>query len=163
MGNIELFVTHGKMCHHFCTNNQEEVQIEECDELYSDHEEADTRLLLHAKQASRTHSHVIIRSPDTDVFILLLGHKSAIPTSLYFDTGIGNQRRILDISKAFLTLGFELCDALIGFHAFTGLHFCLVLSLLGNFVRNKNCEALTVSNRSNKSDSEFLFNFILRL
>ena len=45
MGNIELFVSHGKMCHQFSTNNRDEVQIEECEELYSDHEEADTRLL----------------------------------------------------------------------------------------------------------------------
>jgi hypothetical protein len=87
-----------------------------------------TRLLLHAKQASRTHDHVVIRSPDTDVFILLLGHKLAIPTALYFDTGIGNQRRILDVGKVHLTLGSELCDALIGFHAFTGIHSCDVLS-----------------------------------
>jgi hypothetical protein len=128
MGNIELFVSHGKKCHQFCTNNREEVQIEECEELYSDHEEADTRLLLHAKQASRTHDHVVIRSPDTDVLILLLGHKLAIPTALYFDTGIGNQRRILDVGKVHLTLGSELCDALIGFHAFTGIHSCDVLS-----------------------------------
>ena len=56
--NIELFVSHGEMCHRFCTNNREEVQIEECEELFSDQEEADTRLLLHAKQASRTHNHI---------------------------------------------------------------------------------------------------------
>ena len=124
IGNVELFVSHGEMCHRFCTNNREKVQVEECKELFSDHEEADTRLLLHAKQASKTHNHVVIRSPDTDVFILLLGHNSAIPTALYFDTGIGNQRRILDIGKVFLTPGFELCDALIGFHAFTGITFC---------------------------------------
>ena len=124
MRNVELFVSHGKMCHQLSTNSGEDVLIEECEELYSDHEEADTRLLLHAKQASRSHNHVIIRSPDTDVFILLLGHRSAIPTALYFDTGIGNQKRILDIGKVHLTLGSELCDALIGFHAFTGIHFC---------------------------------------
>lgn len=123
MGNIELFVSHGKMCHQFCTSNREDVLIEECEELYSDHEEADTRLLLHAKHASRTYDHVVIRSPDTDVFILLLGHKSAVPTALYFDTRIGNKRRMMDVGKVCLTLGSELCDALIGFHAFTGMHF----------------------------------------
>ena len=83
MRNVELFVSHGKMCHQLSTNSGEDVLIEECEELYSDHEEADTRLLLHAKQASRSHNHVIIRSPDTDDFILLLGHMSAIPTALY--------------------------------------------------------------------------------
>jgi hypothetical protein len=125
IGNVELLVSHGKTCHHFCTNNREEVQIEEYEELYSDHEEADTQLLLHAKHASRTHENVVIRSPDTDVFILLLGHRSAIPTSLYFDTGSGNERKILDIGKMHLTLGSDICDALIGFHAFTGICFCI--------------------------------------
>ena len=41
-----------------------------CGALESNHEEADTRLLLHAKHAMNTNDAVTIRSPDTDVFIL---------------------------------------------------------------------------------------------
>ena len=80
-----------------------------------------TQLLLHAKHASSSHNHLIIRSPDTDIFILLLGHKPSIPSSMYFDTGVGNQRRILNVNKVYATLGSGLCGALIGFHAFTGM------------------------------------------
>ena len=120
LGNMELFVSHGKLCHQVSTTSQGEILIEECAELYCDHEEADTRLLLHAKHAAAVHDHVIIRSPDTDVFIIMLGHKPAIPAAMYFDTGVGNQRRILDLSRIHETLGADLCDALIGFHAFTG-------------------------------------------
>ena len=36
-------------------------------ELCSEHEEADTRLLLHASHASRTSSRIVIQLPDTDV------------------------------------------------------------------------------------------------
>ena len=42
--------------------------------LRSDHEEADTRLLLHAKHASQTHRRIVIRSPDTDVAVLCIAH-----------------------------------------------------------------------------------------
>jgi hypothetical protein len=38
--------------------------------LKSDHKEADTRLLLHAKDASNTHSRIVIHSSDTDVCVL---------------------------------------------------------------------------------------------
>jgi hypothetical protein len=120
LGNMEQFVSHRKLCHQVSTTSQGEILIEECAELYCAHEEADTRLLLHAKHAAAVHDHVIIRSPDTDVFIIMLGHKPAIPAAMYFDTGVGNQRRILDLSRIHETLGADLCDALIGFHAFTG-------------------------------------------
>ena len=36
----------------------------------SDHEEADTRLLLHAKNASCDHRRTVVQSPDTDVAVL---------------------------------------------------------------------------------------------
>ncbi len=42
-------------------------------------------------------------------------------SSLFFDTGPGNQWRVLDIDKIHRQLGARLCDALIGYHAFTGI------------------------------------------
>ena len=42
--------------------------------LRSDHEEADTRLLLHAKHAAATHPRIVIQSPDTDVAVLSVAH-----------------------------------------------------------------------------------------
>ena len=46
---------------------------------------------------------------------------SAIDAALYFDTGSGNQRRVLDVDRCYRELGSSLCDALIGFHTFTGI------------------------------------------
>lgn len=46
--------------------------------LKSDHEEADTRLLLHAKHASYDHSRIILHSPDTDVAVLCIFHFSSL-------------------------------------------------------------------------------------
>jgi len=82
-------------------------------ELVSNQEEADTRIVLHCLYASQrlaSSSGIIVRSPDTDVFVLLLYYSSQIPQPLFFDTGCGNQRRQLDIHKC----------ALPAFHAFTG-------------------------------------------
>lgn len=41
-------------------------------ELSCDHEEADTRIVLHAIHLSKTHCKIIIRCDDTDVLVLLL-------------------------------------------------------------------------------------------
>ena len=121
--SVELFISHGKLCDRVNVSNEGEVVFEKCSELFCDREEADTRLLLHARHASTTHDRVIIRSTDTDVLVLMLGHKPAIPAAMYFDTGIGHHRRMLDVNKIHSTLGCDLCDALIGFHALTGKYY----------------------------------------
>ena len=62
--------------------------------LQSDHEEADTRMILHAHDASQDHDRVVIQSPDTDVAVLathFLLHTSSIhwPANSYgFELGL---------------------------------------------------------------------------
>ncbi|GFR60182.1 DNA damage-inducible protein DIN7 [Elysia marginata] len=58
-------------------------------------------------------------SPDTDVFLLLLAFSESIGRILIFDTGCGNNRRQIDVSQTAKTLGRQICDALLGVHAFT--------------------------------------------
>jgi len=60
LSDTKLFVCHKEMCHSFHSVNNILV-VEEVKELRSDHEEADTRLLLHAKHASKAYSTIIIR------------------------------------------------------------------------------------------------------
>ena len=96
----------------------------------SNHEEADTRMLLHAKHASLTYPKVLISSPDTDVFIIFLSVHTRITANLYFLTGIKSSRRIIDVSKVadYIFDTLKRCDvskevlmeSLIGFHSFTG-------------------------------------------
>ena len=119
--DLSLYFSHGQKCHRFYVDERNASRVEDIPELNSDHEEADTRLLLHAKHASIAHQAITVRSPDTDVFILMLGHKGAIDAALYFDTGSGNLRKVLDIDQCYRELGSSLCEALIGFHAFTGI------------------------------------------
>ena len=126
--HVTLFFTHGAECHKFFVDTLSDnmLKIESVPELHSNHEEPDTRLLLHAQHASTMHSSVRIRSPDTDVFILMLAHNAEIRSLLYFDTGSGNNRRVIDINEVHAQLGSRLCNALIGFHAFTGLYILLM-------------------------------------
>ena len=68
--DIELVTTHGNMCHKIsyqsCTQS---VLVEEIPELFSDHEEADSRLLLHCQHiANSGYNSIAIRSPDTRCF-----------------------------------------------------------------------------------------------
>ena len=59
------------------------------EELFSSQEEADTRIILHCLHASRQPdtSRIIVRSIDTDVFLLLLSFSDTIRKPLIIDTG----------------------------------------------------------------------------
>ena len=65
-----LYVTSKEKCLHFSrgTSDEDLVVCDELLELQSNHEEADTRLLLHAKHAAVTNDNVMIKTPDTEVF-----------------------------------------------------------------------------------------------
>ena len=83
----------------------EHVQRQEIPELESNHEEADTRLIFHANIAAEVHEglipNVVVRSIDTDVFILLVHHSKFINAQLWMDAGINakNTRRLINISE----------------------------------------------------------------
>ena len=118
--DITIYVAHGKFCHKLSWTEQGCCQVEKCPTLHSDHEEADTRLILHAVHASSEHSSVTIKSPDTDVAILALSHGENIASDLYFWTGTGRRRRVINLTEMRNQLGKELCYSLVGLHTFTG-------------------------------------------
>lgn len=121
LNGITLYICHNDQCYRLLPTSVGEVPvtIEEVPELACNHEEADTRMLYHALNASQ-HANVVIRSPDTDVFILLLYFNSRIPCRLFFETGVKDHARILDINNISHQLGEDKSNALLGFHAFTG-------------------------------------------
>ncbi|XP_028407266.1 uncharacterized protein LOC114529889 [Dendronephthya gigantea] len=77
-------------------------------------------MFLHAKHAAEFSDNVVIRSPDTDVFIIALTLESTIDSRLLFQTGTGNNLRNIDVNKVAEHYGEKCCKALIGFHLFTG-------------------------------------------
>ena len=66
----DLYGTSGEECWHF-TSNGGAVTRQLVSELRCNHEEADTRMLLHAAHAAHNgYSSVYLRSPDTDVAVI---------------------------------------------------------------------------------------------
>lgn len=116
-GPFDLFVAHENKCHLLSKHHSAAIEIQELD---CDHEEADTRMFLHAQHAaSTTNQHVLIKSMDTDVYVLCLAFSAQIG-QLFLLTGTGNKSRIVNISVLATHLGTAVCNALIGIHIFSG-------------------------------------------
>ena len=86
--------------------------------LHSDHEEADTRLLLHA---ASDYPRIVVQSPDTDVIVLYCSHFSSLGCEeLWFQTGVRDKSRYIPVHSVSQAIGSSLCSSLPGFHALTG-------------------------------------------
>ena len=97
--------------------------------LRSDHEEADTRLLLHAKHAANTHPRIVIQSPDTDVAVLSIAHFEDLSCQeLWFKTGVKDRQRYIPIHDIHLSFGRLVSKCLLLFHALTGCDSTSALS-----------------------------------
>ncbi len=96
--------------------------IDVIQELSSNQEEADTKLLLHANQALSQDpaKAVVVHSPsgDVDINILFLSMFEENSDKIHIDYGTGKNCRILSVGS--MDMSRELKTALIGFHAFTG-------------------------------------------
>ena len=124
MKNLESFyVTSADKCYLLSPglSQSDTFQRMEVAELRCDHEEADTKLLLHSRHAAEVHAEIIIKSPDTDVFVLCTAMQKTIGKKLYLMTGNGNKFRVIDVAAVSDALGKELCASLLGFHAFSGI------------------------------------------
>ena len=120
IGTRKIFFALGSNCYRLLVISGK-VLCEEVEELQSSHEEADTKILLHAKHAAESGERVvIIKSPDTDVFILACHLQNQIPAKLLFMKKARTRTIFLDIPNVVDRAGPELCHALPGLHAFTG-------------------------------------------
>ena len=66
------------------------------------------------------YSAVVITADDTDVLVLCLAFSADISCPLFQKCGTKNRVRYLDITKLRQALGYSVCTALIGMHAYTG-------------------------------------------
>ncbi|CAH3140807.1 unnamed protein product [Porites evermanni] len=89
--------------------------------LRSEQEEADTRMLLHALDATqRGATSITIQSPDTDVLVLTLWVNKRLCPDITVIVGTGGKRRSIPLGPLYEAVGEELVKALPGFHAFSG-------------------------------------------
>ncbi|CAH3017018.1 unnamed protein product [Porites evermanni] len=89
--------------------------------LQSNQEEADTKMILHALDATANGATQLqIHSPDTDVFVLALRRYPELCENTLFVTGRGQHHRIIELKPIAETLGPEKIAALPAFHALSG-------------------------------------------
>lgn len=86
------------------------------------HEEADTRLMIHASDASiKRHRRIKIRSNDTDVVVLAVGMATSLPIQQCWVTyGAGKNVRDIPVPLVAPSLGPSKAPTLPMFHALTG-------------------------------------------
>ena len=90
-------------------------------ELETSHEEANTKIILHAMHWRQTHNvNVTIFSPsgDTDIIVLLLAFLQDHEEHILIIDGHGEDKKNLKLSD--IDLEENLIHSLIGFHAITG-------------------------------------------
>ena len=91
------------------------------DYLNSDQEEADTKMILHAIDATKYGAtKICICSPDTDVLVLLLRRYPELCEDSVFHTGTGSKQHIIPLRPIVDALGKDKTAALPAFHALTG-------------------------------------------
>ena len=89
--------------------------------LFSNQEETDTRVVLYVKYAEDLgFKSVVVRTPDTDIFFILLHHANDRKIIIYVDIGTGKKRRLINVSELAVNFGREWCSTLLGFYVFTG-------------------------------------------
>jgi len=77
LGDVIVMVTSGERCFRLTKDDVTEITG-----FRSTQEEADTRMMIHVKQAATNYQNVIVNSEDTDVFVILLSLNSQIPTRI---------------------------------------------------------------------------------
>ncbi|KAL5014823.1 hypothetical protein ScPMuIL_000962 [Solemya velum] len=90
--------------------------------LQSSQEETDTRIVLYCQFGKdRGYEHIRVKSPDTDVFFLLLHYAATVDgLTILFDTGTGNKQRLLNMTELAQKYTPDYCSALLGVHAYSG-------------------------------------------
>ena len=96
-----------------CDTSRQDIR-----ERASDHEEADTRIVLHARDAAaRGYKQVNILCRDTDVLVLLLAHREQLCQEIWMFAGTSRQRRYIPVHR--IPLSEEKRESLLAFHAIT--------------------------------------------
>lgn len=87
--------------------------------LSSSHEEADTRMILHGKDAKlRGYQEIHVCSRDTDVLVLLLAHLPSLCPRVFMVTGTSKKKIYVAVHQILITK--ECQRSLLAFHAITG-------------------------------------------
>ena len=90
----QLFFVCRKECICLTSNNGILVEARPEEDLFTSQEETDSCTILHCQHIAEYYPTpiIIVRSPDTDVLVLLSKFSQIISQTIIFDTGTGNKR-----------------------------------------------------------------------
>ncbi|GBM65011.1 hypothetical protein AVEN_68937-1 [Araneus ventricosus] len=108
--NIIFFITHQTKCYSI-NNDAGNLNICDITYLHCDHEEADSRMLLHA---SKTYKNVIIKSCDADILVIALSLGIKTDSNLYILNDSQHNRNLISIADIYENLDKSVCEAMIG-------------------------------------------------
>ncbi len=104
------------------SNQRQEKHVSEIHSLRSNQEETDTRIILYLQHAvTEGYQSAIIRSPDSDIFFILLHYAHQLDIIVYMDSGTGKHRRLINITETAHALGTQYTSSLLGLYCFTGV------------------------------------------
>lgn len=93
----------------------------ELTELHSSQEETDTRVILYLHHAvKKGYKSAVVRTPDTDLFFILLHHANSVRLTIIIDIGTGKHRQLVNITELSETLGPEFSSTLLGYYVYSG-------------------------------------------
>lgn len=127
LGETELFFALDNTCYKFAVSNGQ-IKKEETQDLQSEHEEADTRIVFHLHYVMRISpssiTNVCVRANDTDIFVNLLYYALHQQEGQYvwMDVGLNstNNRRYISIQDICKSVDSDFVEALPALHSFTG-------------------------------------------
>ena len=112
----DVYITAGDQVHHVGNS----PPMDQCN-----HEEADTRVLVHLLHALQTSSLGMVHTGDTDVVVILLSNfhhiKALNPAAdIWISFKAGRRTRMISLNTIATNLGTTTCKAMALFHAFPG-------------------------------------------
>lgn len=117
--NKKVFLTVENKCFIYTNDNHNIVRVQN-EEYTCDHEEADTRIFFHLNKCSQN-SKILIKSVDNDVLIICLGNMEKFEGhEIWMTRRHNNELGYINCTDLAQKLGLSVCQALPGFHAFTG-------------------------------------------
>lgn len=113
-GRKVIFIKDGE-AQLLASENGKEVSRTEIESLNSTQEETDSRVILYLKYGKENeYDNVRVRSPDSDVFFILLHYAHVIPDiPVFFESGRGNKQRLIDLTHFAQKYSSNFCSALL--------------------------------------------------
>ena len=97
------------------------MTVSEIHKLESNQEETDTRVVLYLNYAVKLgYKSAVVRTPNSDIFFILLHYAHSIPLTIYLDTGSGKHRQIVNVSELSESKGADYYTTMLGLYVFTG-------------------------------------------